>query len=189
MYRNGNDYERMARLVIDIYIDYNITSFPVDEKELCIKLGLKLVPYSAYPEKTQKLLRKRSPDAFYSPATHDTPPTIFYNDRVESYERQRYSIFHEVKHYVNNDTEESVFNDDMADYFARYIMCPIPYLIKADINDELTLISDHGVSSEAAGYAIKNVRNRRATYGDKIFDYEQPLIDLLFPDTSKEECL
>lgn len=60
MYRNGNDYERMARLVIDIYIDYNITSFPVDEKELCRKLGLKLVPYSAYPEKTQKLLRKRS---------------------------------------------------------------------------------------------------------------------------------
>jgi hypothetical protein len=189
MYRNGNDYERMARLVIDIYIDYNITSFPVDEKELCRKLGLKLVPYSAYPEKTQKLLRKRSPDAFYSPATHDTPPTIFYNDKVESYGRQRYSIFHEVKHYVNNDTEESEFNDDMANYFSRYIMCPIPYLIKANINDELTLITDHGASGDAAENAIKNVRNRRATYGDKIFDYEQPLIDLLFPDTSKEECL
>lgn len=39
MYRNGSDYDRTAQLVIDIYIDYNITSFPVDEKELCRKLG------------------------------------------------------------------------------------------------------------------------------------------------------
>ena len=90
---------------------------------------------------------------------------------------------------MNNDTEDSEFDDNMADYFARYIMCPIPYLIKANINDELTLISDHGVSCEAAGYAINNVRNRRAKYGDKIFDHEQPLIDLLFPDIFKEECL
>ena len=48
MYWNGNDYDKMAQLVIDIYIDYNITAFPVDEKEICRKMGLKLLPYSAY---------------------------------------------------------------------------------------------------------------------------------------------
>ena len=50
MYWSGTDYDRMAQLVIDIYVDYNIRSFPVDEKEICRKLGLKLIPYSEYPE-------------------------------------------------------------------------------------------------------------------------------------------
>ncbi len=179
MYWGGNDYDKMAQLVIDIYIDYNITSFPIDEKDICRKLGLKLVPYSSYTVEDRALLMIKSSDAFFSPKTKCTPPTIFYNDMVESKERQRYSIFHEIKHYVNNDPDDSQYNDDMADYFARYIMCPVPYLIKANINDELTLISDHGVSYEAARYAIKNVRKRRERYGDKIFEYEQPLIELL----------
>ena len=73
MYWKSNDYDKMAQLVIDIYIDYNITSFPVDEKEICKKMGLKLIPYSAYTEKEQELLRKRSEDGFFCPATKTTP--------------------------------------------------------------------------------------------------------------------
>ena len=178
MYWNGNDYDKMAQLVIDIYVDYNIRSFPVDEKEVCRKLGLKLIPYSEYPEEQQVLLRKRSPDAFFAPATKTTPPTVFYDDKVESYGRLRYNIFHEVKHFVNGDKDDGEYNDNMADYFARYFMCPIPYLIEYGINDELTLISDHLVSQQAAHNTMNNVRNRRAVYGDKIFDYEKPLVDL-----------
>lgn len=177
MYRSSNDYDKMAQLVIDIFIDYNISGFPIDEKEICRKLGLKLVPYSAYSEQDQILLKKGLLMLFSLPLPN-TLPRLF-SIMIKSYERQRYSIFHEVKHYVNNDSDDCEYNDEMADYFARYIMCPIPYLIKANINDALTLISDHRVSAEAAHYAIKNVRNRKAKYGDRIFDYEQPLIDLL----------
>ena len=105
-------------------------------------------------------------------------PTVFYDDKVESYGRLRYNIFHEVKHFVNGDKDDGEYNDNMADYFARYFMCPIPYLIEYGINDELTLISDHLVSQQAAHNTMNNVRNRRAVYGDKIFDYEKPLVDL-----------
>lgn len=179
MYWNGNDYDKMAQLVIDIYIDYNITTFPVDEKDICRKLGLKLVPYSAYPKEKQILLRKKSEDGFFNPATKLTPNTIFYNDSITSNEKQRFTIFHEVKHFVNGDKDDKEYNDNMADYFARYFMAPIPYLIKMGIDDELTLISDHGMSAEAAMYAIKNVYHRKASYGNKIFDYKKPLIKLL----------
>ena len=178
MYWSGTDYDRMAQLVIDIYVDYNIRSFPVDEKEICRKLGLKLIPYSEYSEEQEALLRKRSMDAFFAPATRTTPPTVFYNDKVESRGRLRYNIFHEVKHFVTGDKDDGEYNDNMADYFARYFMCPIPYLIEYGIDDELTLISDHLISQEAARNTIKNVRNRKAVYGDKIFDYEKPLVDL-----------
>ena len=178
MYWSGTDYDRMAQLVIDIYVDYNIRSFPVDEKEICRKLGLKLILYSEYPEEQEALLRKRSMDAFFAPATRTTPPTVFYNDKVESRGRLRYNIFHEVKHFVTGDKDDGEYNDNMADYFARYFMCPIPYLIEYGIDNELTLISDHLISQEAARNTIKNVRNRKAVYADKIFDYEKPLVDL-----------
>ena len=178
MYWSGTDYDRMAQLVIDIYVDYNIRSFPVDEKEICRKLGLKLIPYSEYSEEQEALLRKRSMDAFFAPATRTTPPTVFYNDKVESRGRLRYNIFHEVKHFVTGDKDDGEYNDNMADYFARYFMCPIPYLIEYGIDNELTLISDHLISQEAARNTIKNVRNRKAVYGDKIFDCEKPLVDL-----------
>ena len=61
-------------------------------------------------------------------------------------------------------------------------MAPTPYLIQMGIDDELTLISDHGMSMTAASYALKNVRHRKAKYGASIFEYEKPLIDLLCPD-------
>ena len=178
MYWSGNDYDKTAQLVIGIFVDYNIRRFPVDEKAICRNLGLKLIPYSEYSEEQQVLLRKRSPDAFFAPATKKTPPTVFYNDKVESYGRLRYNIFHEVKHFVNGDKDDSEYNDNMADYFARYFMCPIPYLIEYGIDDELTIMSDHLVSLQAAQNTLKNVRNRRAAYGDKIFDYEKPLVEL-----------
>ena len=169
----------MTRVQVGIY---GIKSFPIDEKDICRKMGLKLVPYSAYPDERRQLLVKKSEDAFFVPATRHTPVTIFYNDRVDSYERQRYSIFHEIKHYVNNDTDDDPYSDDMADYFARYFMAPTPYLIQMGIDDELTIISNHGMSMTAAWYALKNVRNRKAKYGTSIFEYEKPLIDLLCPD-------
>ena len=178
MYWSGTDYDRMAKHVIDSYVDYNIRIFPVDEKEICRKLGLKLIPYSEYPEEQEALLRKRSMDAFFAPATRTTPPTVFYNDKVESRGRLRYNIFHEVKHFLTGDKDDGEYNDNMADYFARYFMCPIPYLIEYGIDNELTLISDHLISQEAARNTIKNVRNRKAVYADKIFDYEKPLVDL-----------
>ena len=182
MYWNGNDYDKMAMLAIDIYTDYHITTFPVDEKNVCKQLGLKLVPYSAYPEEGQLLLRKKSKDAFLLPATCNTPPAVFYNDSIASSGRIRYSIFHEVKHYVNNDSDESIYNEDMAEYFSKYFMAPIPYLIKKGVNDPVTIVSDHDMSYEAAQHTLQNLRNRRRVYGDKIFDYEKPLIDLLCPE-------
>lgn len=182
MYWSGSDYDRMAKLAIEVLCDYNITEFPLNEKAVCQMIGVKLVPYSAYSDDDIRLLMKKSKDAFYIPPTKSTPPTIVYNDFVENDGRKRFSIFHEIKHYVNGDTEEGCYNDNMADYFGRYIMCPIPLLIKRGIDDKLSIISDFGLSDEAAGYALNNARNRRATYGNHIFEYEKPLIELLHPE-------
>lgn len=76
MYWDSSDYEAMSKKVIDIYLDYEIRTFPVDEIEICKKLGVKLLPYSEFPD----FVKAVSEDAFYVSPTTKNPPIIFYND-------------------------------------------------------------------------------------------------------------
>lgn len=175
MYWSSEAYDEIAKIVIGIYEDYNITSFPVSAYELCKNMGIRLVPYSELPFDGTKI----SDDAFLIPPSIEYSPQIAFNDKMRTTERIRFSVFHEIKHYVCNEYDYSCRDEDMANYFARYIMCPIPILIYRDIDDAYSLERNFGVSSEAAWNALSNVRNRRNKYGDKIFDYEKPLIELI----------
>lgn len=96
MYWDSSDYEAMSKKVIDIYLDYEIRTFPVDEIEICKKLGVKLLPYSEFPD----FVKAVSEDAFYVPPTTENPPIIFYNDLKMNEGRRRYNVFHELKHFV-----------------------------------------------------------------------------------------
>lgn len=39
MYRNDSIYDEIKNVIIDIYIDYGIKTFPINEKEVCKKNG------------------------------------------------------------------------------------------------------------------------------------------------------
>ena len=176
MYWNSKDYEQMAQLAIEIYLDYGISEFPIDEKKLCKKMGILLLPYTDFPKEILDI----SNDAFLIPATKSHSPMILYNDKIVSQGRQRFSIFHEIKHYANGDTNKfNRYDEDMADYFARYMMCPIPILIRREINDIATIMSNYNVSHDAAKNVLTNLKNRRKRYKNKIFDFEMPLINLI----------
>ena len=64
MYRSGYVYDEIDKVIIDIYLDYNFTSFPLDEREVCSKLGVDLVAYSEFPADKQLLLMKKSKRGF-----------------------------------------------------------------------------------------------------------------------------
>jgi len=177
-----SDYERMTKLVHDIYFDYGLRSFPVDEREVCRKLGVKLIPYSEFDGEYSTLLKQKSADAFYIPATTLNPPMILYNDDILSKGRVRFSIFHEIKHYVNHDVEETPYNEDMADFFARYFMCPIPYLVRKNYADVFAIMSDFSVSMEVASNVASNIKNRVRCYGGRIFENEKPFLKYLMED-------
>ena len=176
MYRRGKEYDRMAQLAIQLYLDYNITEFPINPLKLCDKLGIILVPYSAFSVEEQELLLKRSEYAFFVPMSLETQPMIFYNDMISSEGCIRLSIFHEIKHFVDEDDTEDPEDDDLADYFGKYLACPVPYLVIFGINNPMEIVSKFGLSFKASGYLAQNVDNRRKKYGDKLFPYEKPLI-------------
>ena len=180
MYWHSSDYDRMAQLVIDVYIDYNLTTFPIGVMELCPKLGVLLIPYSAYDDTEDCIsFSNLTNDAFYIPASKQNGPIIVYNDRIVSKGRIRFSVSHELKHYVNDDKEDNPYDENMADYFARYLLCPIPVLIYRGVNDVATIISDYNVSADVANHVLRNLQNRRRVHGNKIFDFEKPLIELI----------
>lgn len=179
MYRDGKVYDEIVETIIQIYIDYDIKSFPVDEKKVCRMLGVSLLPYSYFNDRTKELLLKKSEFGFFVKGSKDKPPTIYYNDLRDNYGSVRFTIFHELKHYVYEDEDDG--EDDLADYFARQFMCPTSYLLLKNIDTENEIMSFCGVSYEAAMYACSNIMNRRMNYGYKLFDYEIRLIEHLEP--------
>jgi len=190
MYRDGSDYDKMAILVGQIYIDYGIDYFPINPVSVCKKMGVNLIPYDELPDDKRTILKLKSMSGFYVPPTAKTPPMIFYNNDfndVGSVGKMNRNILHEVKHYVCEDMDENPEDDDLADYFGKYFLSPIPYLIIKGIDNVNEIISTFNVDYTLASYIVKNVNNRKKKYGNKIFDYEKPLIkQLLGKDWFKE---
>ena len=177
MYRSGNEYDDIAKEVIRIYLDYDIRSFPIDEREVCRKLGVSLVPYSEVNEELRMLLLKKTQYGIYVKRTSKSPPTIYFNDSFDSKGAQRITIFHEIKHYIYDEDSSDEEYDDLADYFAKYFLCPIPLLICMGLSKPNEIVSWCEVSMTVADNVSSNIYNRRKKYGDKIFDYELPLVD------------
>lgn len=176
MYRSSNTYEDVVKVIIEIYLDYDIKDFPIDEKDICRRLGVALVPYSECPGEARTLLEKKSKHGFFVKETKENPPTIYYNDKFEPYGAVRLTIFHEIKHYVFNEDANDEDLDDIADFFGRFFLCPIPYLMMKGIDTENEIISYCGVSMTAAGNVESTIRNRKQKYGYRIFEHEIPLL-------------
>lgn len=177
MYRTPEEYDRMDQLAISLYVDYDLNEFPIDEKVLCRKMGINLVPYSAHGIENRKILSKRSKEGFLNYGVTDIRPTIFYNDCDNSvYGNCRQTIFHELKHFLEEDKDEE--EDDLAEHFGRYLACPTAYLIWKKITNVNEIISTFDVSASIAKNVSSSVENRINRYGYRIFDYEKPLINL-----------
>lgn len=179
MYRSGSKYDELDKLIYSIYDDYGINKFPIDEKELCRKMKIALVHYSAFSDEAKKLLQKKSNHAFFVKESKENPPTIYYNDAFESKGAVRLSVFHEIGHYICEDKDDS--KDDLADYFARHLMCPTAYLMLKGIESPNEIVAFCGVSFEAARNASTNIANRKKKLGFKLFSYEEESIKNIDP--------
>ncbi|MBR2556554.1 MAG: hypothetical protein IKE94_17035 [Aeriscardovia sp.] len=186
MRRSGEEYERLDGLAREILVDYQVSSFPLDLLWLSKRMGFDVVPYSAYEGSANfPLLLKRSKDGFSYPAGIGKVPTIFYNDKYGDNltpARIQSTIGHEIKHLIDGDEDDS--EDDLCDHFARYLRCPIPYVIIKGYSTPTELISHFGISAEQAVNTLKQVRARVRFYGDRIFDNEKEFIDCIL--TSEE---
>lgn len=176
MYRDGKEYDRLDKMVIDLYVDYGVASFPLDEKELCKKMGIMLIPYSSYSGENLRILRKKSQYGFWSMGEKGYTPMIFYNDSIDELHSPatiKQTIRHEIKHFLNNDVIDEPECDDLAEHFGRFLAAPIPYLVAKNITDMNTIISKFEVSATMAGNISSAVNNRIKKYGKTITRFIQ----------------
>lgn len=172
----GLKYDEINKLVIQIYVDYDIKSFPINVFDICKKMGIKVFSYFTFDIDIVELLKKRSNDGFSTDINYK--PIIFYNDLISSKGRINLTICHEIKHIIKKDKSENNENEILANNFARYFLCPIPLLIKYKIFDLNEIMEIFGLSYEASIYVLKNLENRIKKYGYKNFEYEKPLLEL-----------
>ncbi|MCR5593327.1 MAG: toxin [Saccharofermentans sp.] len=183
--RAGSEYDEIVKEIIPIFIDYDIKSFPLDLERICRLLSVSLIPYSECGPEAKELLLKKTKKGFFVRGTHESTPTIYYNDYEVTVGEMRYTISHEIKHYVYDECNDDNKDDDLADYFARFFLCPIPYLIVKGILTNNDIASHCKVSITAASNAASTIRNRISSFGYKIFDYEYPLLEHLIPEEFK----
>ena len=187
MYRTSEEYDRMAKLTIDILIDYGIDDFPLDIYSLCKKMQINVIPYSAYEGEERRLFIKKSIEGFSVPRSTENEATIFINDSIlyGTVQRKSHTIGHEIKHIVEEDEDDS--EGDLCDYFSKYLRCPIPYVMYLGLTTKVDIIAKFDISDEQAGYVLSGIVYRKVIYGNSYFEYELDLLKHLLGEKFHEE--
>lgn len=143
-------YEEIKERVADLFETCKVCCLPINAFEIAIKLGFHIVPYSARTGWSQELpLRQK--DGFS--LSFQDKIYIFYNDE-KTYERQNWTILHEIGHRVLGHRESSDIAEREADFFAKYALIPPPLVHKLGITTPVEIQSYFNASREAARYGM-----------------------------------
>lgn len=147
-----NRYEEIKITVVDMFDRYGVTCVPINGFEIAVKMGITVIPYSAYSEEVQTLLCKNSADGFFV-ETDSGELFIFYND-AQPYGRINNTIMHEIAHIILGHTEDSELADAEVNFFAKYALAPPVLIHKLGLNNPVRIAEVFEISSEAANYAF-----------------------------------
>lgn len=172
---SNNRCEEIKRVVVDTFVRLNIRCIPISGFEIATKLGAVVLPYSAKPEETRRLMMERSEDGFS--AKYDGIWYIFYNDG-KGYGRINNTITHECGHIVLDHSQESEVAEAEANFFAKYAIAPPVLVHKLGLKNADEIYDKFDISHEAAIYAY-SYYNKWLIYGSKDYtDYEMRLLQL-----------
>ena len=169
-------YEEIKRVVVDLFIKFDVRCVPISGFELATKMGIKAVPYSAVHASKRDLLLKKSEDGF---CVEKTPGEwyIYYNDEKD-YGRINNTIMHEVGHIVLDHSEDSELAEKEVKFFAKYALVPPVLVHKFELDDPWRIVAAFDVSYEAACYALSYYKKWLQYGGRNYTDYEIALLNL-----------
>lgn len=126
---------------------------PVSGFEIASKMEIILIAYSSLSEKKLKAALEASDDGFFMSSGKDGREFIFYNDIDRCYERQNWTILHEIGHIVLDHTGHSPHEEDEANFFAKYSIAPPVLIHKIGATSPVDVYNMFDISMEAAYYA------------------------------------
>ena len=148
----SREYQRIEQKVVELYRKLNIRSFPIKPHEIAEKLGYSLIPYSRLTKKKRDTLRTIG--AGISVRDKNGKYRIFYED-IDTYERQRFTIMHEIGHIQLGHREDSELAEKCANYYAPYALAPSPIIGLYKCEDFMEVAIRFGMSQEGGMYAFE----------------------------------
>ena len=168
--------EEIKQIVVNTFVKYDVSCVPVNCFELAIKIGIKVIPYSAIPEDKRWLLLKKSEDGFSIEKTIGEW-YIYYNDK-KNYGRINNTIMHEIGHIVLDHSEDSELAEKEVKFFAKYALVPPVLVHKLKLDNPADTADIFKVSFEAACYANSYYKKWLQYGSSKYTKYEITLLKL-----------
>lgn len=208
------NYEKAQQEAYQTIIQSNLLTLPINLKKIIDTFdNLHLKKYSSFAresgltiEETSELLNS---DEGCLWRRDDNKYIIFYNDTVAKKERIRFTIAHEIGHFVlkhheiDNKTnisryslthEESEILEKEANYFAKRLLAPLP-LIYSFVDKWNTISREHimsifDVSFLVSGYLIKDLRRIQSNGIIRIHheELENQFNYFIYQETNKHYC-
>lgn len=174
-------YRELDEKAIQIRIDYGFLSETIDVFALAKKMGMVLIPYSSLKRGQFELLRKHSSilaDGFSVMRNVDGRLVCytFYND-AKSLDRQRFTIAHEIKHFVCRESDPNEEQEDLANHFARYLMAPTFLVMKYSDSTVSEVASHFNISKPAAINALSAAKNRSLSGCKRLCAFERRFME------------
>ena len=148
--------EEIKRAVVNMFVHYGVSCLPINGFEIASKMGVRIIPYSAFVLSTRRLLLKKSEDGFS--LQRDSGEWIIYYNDAKRYRRINNTIMHEIGHIVLDHTEDSQLAEKEVNFFAKYALVPPVLVHKLKIDSPGEIVKFFEVSFEAADYALKYYR-------------------------------
>lgn len=164
-------YEDIKRIIVQMYEATNVCSTPISGFEIATRMGISVIPYSAFVPSKKSLALTFSGDGF-SAFDQGTWRIAYNDDRARPYGRVNFTILHELGHIVLKHTEDSDLADTEADFFAKFAQCPPVLIQKLGISDVGGIMEHFEISYGAACYAL-DYYHKWLRYGGSYYkDYE-----------------
>ena len=154
-------YEELNLEVLDLLETYDFPFYPLDVFALARKMGVALKPYSLISPANYRAFAAPSDDAFtFTYENYSVDKTSIYYNPNASKGRLAHSIAHEIAHIWLEHPNDNEPYETEANYFAAYLLAPIPIIIEMGFKDACEVKEYFGISYEAARIALERTRNR-----------------------------
>ena len=178
------EYSLLDQTALQLRIDYNFLNDEINVFKLAKLMNVSLIPYSQINVHSKDFILKRQDkigDGFFIIENEKYAPRIFYNDE-KPYFRIRFTICHEIEHFIFDDKVNDEYEESKANHFARQLLIPsclvIMYILKgSDIYD---LSYKFNVSLEVACIAYAHAKKRINYTEHKLDDYETEFMNLYY---------
>lgn len=174
------DYKIINDKVLEVFTVCEIHEFPVNCTEILKHYGFRLFTYSEIQSSDAELYaiaKEYSDDAF------KYGNIICYNNSGPE-GRIRFSLMHELGHFVLDHKETSRLNEDEADYFASCVLAPRVAIHKTLCRTADAIHDTFGLSYAASNRALTDYKK---WHGRKKYDSEHQLFDYLYPKNTVVE--